>query len=726
MAWNIHWQCCFQSFGGTQYAVNIYEQNYTGSIVQLTGAAEPFVTQEDDNDDIFTPIRVQTGYLRVIDMDGTLLEELTPNGSTERLVRLVRGTYSNGTFTAGSTSADTLWQGFLQPVSYTQKWVSQPHEVEIPVQSFLGALRDVEFSPATLGSSSLGQLILDGFAAILGTTTPYYSICFVGSIAPTTWLPLTVDTTCFVAVEEYYNDNLVEELVTGWNWGDVLSSILRLFGLTAREGVNMLVIGHYDDPYPAGALKYGSVPWYTFNSYVRGYQTGLSWSGSRLYSTPLLSEVSFRGDDGSETCLSGSPRVSVILSIPSQQNIITLPPVEVLGSPVQQLTTQQGTLYVQPQSPSSTRELFYYYYYSKHNLQGSTTYAGLLPNTIINGKSYNPYAIDGVYHYTGAFPCRFSLASSSDNPVLKSGIYINTQYRTQSQTTTITSQRCYQVTSLLGFEANEGWLHIDFTWLDVVYSGGSWYTQNTFTPDGSIWTQLYVHVQVGDLYYNYQNNSWSGSYNMQHALLINILDGTIQSNKETMAPASDVDGGFFIPINRHLSGKVTLHILNASPVQDKSTSSYLYGYTHILSDLTVRHVLPQSITRSGRDNNRYSTATSCVGSTDKEIKLDIGTYNNNRLTPSFIKDASGNIVELLSFYTSQNTTTTMRPEKHLLQRLKLHLCTCRRTFTATIAALGIDPYTLRYAYSGRTYWAVTAERHWRDDTIRMKFLEVPT
>ncbi len=60
MAWNIHWQCCFQSLGGTQYAVNIYEQDYDGSIVQLIGSDKPFVTQEDDDDDVFTPIRTQT------------------------------------------------------------------------------------------------------------------------------------------------------------------------------------------------------------------------------------------------------------------------------------------------------------------------------------------------------------------------------------------------------------------------------------------------------------------------------------------------------------------------------------------------------------------------------------------------------------------------------------------------------------------------------------------
>ena len=49
MAWVKHWQCCFKSFNGTQYAVNVYDQDYSGDVVQLIGAEEPFITQETDD-----------------------------------------------------------------------------------------------------------------------------------------------------------------------------------------------------------------------------------------------------------------------------------------------------------------------------------------------------------------------------------------------------------------------------------------------------------------------------------------------------------------------------------------------------------------------------------------------------------------------------------------------------------------------------------------------------
>ena len=45
----IHWQVKFKSLrAGTDYTVNIYDENYSGNPIPLKGGAEPFVTQEDD------------------------------------------------------------------------------------------------------------------------------------------------------------------------------------------------------------------------------------------------------------------------------------------------------------------------------------------------------------------------------------------------------------------------------------------------------------------------------------------------------------------------------------------------------------------------------------------------------------------------------------------------------------------------------------------------------
>ena len=55
---------------GIVYTLSIYDADYAGSVIPLKAAGTPFVTDEDDTDDMFTPIRTQTGYLRIVD-DGT-------------------------------------------------------------------------------------------------------------------------------------------------------------------------------------------------------------------------------------------------------------------------------------------------------------------------------------------------------------------------------------------------------------------------------------------------------------------------------------------------------------------------------------------------------------------------------------------------------------------------------------------------------------------------------
>ena len=78
--WEIGYQLPFADFDGQQYCVYIYDsQGIPAEIVTLTGSEEPFVTQEDDDDDIFKNIRSQSGYLRIIDEDGTLMEQLFAN-----------------------------------------------------------------------------------------------------------------------------------------------------------------------------------------------------------------------------------------------------------------------------------------------------------------------------------------------------------------------------------------------------------------------------------------------------------------------------------------------------------------------------------------------------------------------------------------------------------------------------------------------------------------------
>ena len=50
-----------------QLEVCIYDNNGSAQTRRLKGAAEPFITEEENDADMFMPVRTQSGYLNIVD-----------------------------------------------------------------------------------------------------------------------------------------------------------------------------------------------------------------------------------------------------------------------------------------------------------------------------------------------------------------------------------------------------------------------------------------------------------------------------------------------------------------------------------------------------------------------------------------------------------------------------------------------------------------------------------
>lgn len=131
----IHWQVKFWTLRTDQtLTVNVYDSSYTGDPVQLTGAAVPFETQEDTSDDVFAPVRTQSGYLRIVDTgydnDGNAFDwrEFIPTTDTDRPVTLT------------DSQDNVLWQGFMQAQDFGSRLFDMPQEREFPVQCVLSVM----------------------------------------------------------------------------------------------------------------------------------------------------------------------------------------------------------------------------------------------------------------------------------------------------------------------------------------------------------------------------------------------------------------------------------------------------------------------------------------------------------------------------------------------------------------------------------------------------------
>ena len=221
----IHWRCRFKSLNGTDYSINIYDATYSGSTpVELTGAANPFETQEDSNDDVLKPVRISTGTISLVNING--LNDLIPATPKARFV----------TLTSGNT---TLWQGYIQQAQFTQQWQATPYVIEMPVVSAIGILSGRQIQKDAIPARArIAEYFRQAIAESGGTYTQIIFPAEVGVTADGSW-----DAFWRYGIQErnwftYKNENVLDKDETrfdGVSWLEMMESMLEAFGYTLYE-----------------------------------------------------------------------------------------------------------------------------------------------------------------------------------------------------------------------------------------------------------------------------------------------------------------------------------------------------------------------------------------------------------------------------------------------------------------------------------------------------------
>ncbi len=134
----------FISLKGTTYTVTV--DNVTAS---LHLAANPIETQEDDEKDMFKPVRTQSGYIRMVNTDNVSWKQFIPDGVLAKPV----------TLTAGGT---VVWKGYVQTGTYGMTYPALYEEFELPLICPLAALDslEVDSQPQNISqTATIGQLL---------------------------------------------------------------------------------------------------------------------------------------------------------------------------------------------------------------------------------------------------------------------------------------------------------------------------------------------------------------------------------------------------------------------------------------------------------------------------------------------------------------------------------------------------------------------------------------
>lgn len=198
---------------GTVYTLNIGSGD---DDVALKGAAQPFVTQEDDDEDMFTPIRTQSGYLRIVD-DGSVAgfnwKDLVPLTAFGKPVALM----------AGST---VVWQGYIQTQTFSGELYGGTQEREYPVICPLSVLDAKEPSVLERDTKSFAYLLWTILSAAQTTgIVEFDNIYFQGGADARSWLQTKIDWKNFhntdsdgVVSAKYSMYQILEDVCTFWGW----------------------------------------------------------------------------------------------------------------------------------------------------------------------------------------------------------------------------------------------------------------------------------------------------------------------------------------------------------------------------------------------------------------------------------------------------------------------------------------------------------------------------
>lgn len=296
---------------GTVYTLNI--GGGTGDAVPLKGGAQPFVTQEDDDDDQFTPIRTQSGYIRIVD-DG-----LDANGNAFDYKDLIPQTNTSRpvTLTAGST---IVWQGFMQSQNFSGTLYGNPQEREFPVHCVLSALNGVDIPTVVpqnlqmiLNFGSLLGYIFGNVATLSGNALANGEFVFQCAARATTILGAKIDWSNFLTTDEEGNS------AANYTLYQILEDFCRFWGYTVRTYRRDIIFTCADDTTQTTGIRFAS-------------ESALaSISGttlSSMYTTVSIPD-SFVSADNDDTVILGPGKAEVKADCNSQKEVVEFAPYEV-------------------------------------------------------------------------------------------------------------------------------------------------------------------------------------------------------------------------------------------------------------------------------------------------------------------------------------------------------------------------------------------------------------
>lgn len=669
----IHWRCRFKSIDDTLYSVNIYDATYTGQPVELTGAAAPFETQEDGDEDMLAPVRISTGTLRLINMN--TIDALIPATPKARPVTL---THTEG----GATITD--WQGYIQQAQFTQQWTATPYEIELPVVSALGILGGVQIVKDELPARNR---MAEYFASALAATGHTFdSIVFPAELGMTNAGPW--DAFWRVGVQErnwfsYNSQNVLypdETRYDGASWLSIVSSIMEAFGYTLYErGRKLYIISR------------------TTTNYLEMTATELQSladnddpaTTTATAQTVNISQEQLAGTSGTVDVIASRRKAIVEADVKLYDEDAT-PQVDM------KYMDFADTLQVRKQISGSTGAYYYYELLGIYEPKQDTDIWTLKEFSSGQEIQWNSQDVSRDYHI-GAL-CR---RKNGENV-----IFIN--YNS------------------VGSQAH-GWGGDGLVSVSSVteshFAGGCFMlccAIELFQGTGAALEETYsakFMLRVGTKYYNATTNSWQTTPCTFSAK----LDDSGRPTPVSSANALNGDGKFYIPLPQEgIFGDVELTFYD--PYSSAATQQEFQA-VFIFSNVSLDYVWPNEspyIDYASDDTNRFCEVMNVFALDDADKNTALTSYVRNRMGYSVLlkPDYSGPVTKM-----EHRSLGNIYFEQQLLEAIDNCYHYPLRVLTIPLKRDGQYSPLDAYAYNGGTYQYHSSTTLWRDSLHRIRIFK---
>ena len=205
-----YWLIPFKSFNGDNYTIRIDGAPGVNPVT-LKGAAQPIVTQEDDDRDMFKPVRLQSGYIRIVDYGGSFnWRALVPMEAKDRRVELLKRQGGQNRL---------VWQGYIRPETFSGAFRQYPQEREFPIYCPLSAMEAYDVNSADRTPKNFAWLILYLFQQYSGAEVTEFVFSRPQDVV--SWLRHQFQWPNLFDDDDkpkYNALELLEEICTFWGW----------------------------------------------------------------------------------------------------------------------------------------------------------------------------------------------------------------------------------------------------------------------------------------------------------------------------------------------------------------------------------------------------------------------------------------------------------------------------------------------------------------------------